>query len=250
MIIDFSDKNILITGATSGIGFTCVSSLLDQGATVIALGRKIEKLSARIKKDNQKLLIYKGDLTDEGFITELFDDLSKKSFKIDGFIHSAGIELILPVSATKIKHYKDIFDINVFTGIEFIRILSSARFCPNDGASYILISSIMGIVGNEGLSAYSATKGALISVVKSISIELARKKIRINSISPGFVETEMFNKSIQNASDQAIQSIKNAHPLGLGKPENIADLCSFLLSEKSSWITGTNIVIDGGYTAR
>jgi len=118
------------------------------------------------------------------------------------------------------------------------------------GGSIIFISSVMGVVGENGKTMYSMTKGALISAVKSLSIELATRKIRINAISPGVVETPMSKNAIYSRNEESLDKIKSLHPLGLGQPEDVANACVFLLSDASKWITGTNMLVDGGYLAK
>jgi NAD(P)-dependent dehydrogenase (short-subunit alcohol dehydrogenase family) len=108
----------------------------------------------------------------------------------------------------------------------------------------------MGVAGENGKTLYSMTKGALIAAVKSMSIELAPRKIRVNCISPGVVETPMSKSAVYSKDEDSLNRTKSLHPLGIGHPEDVANACIFLLSDASKWITGTNLVIDGGYLAR
>jgi NAD(P)-dependent dehydrogenase (short-subunit alcohol dehydrogenase family) len=124
------------------------------------------------------------------------------------------------------------------------------KYLDENGASFVFISSVMGILGQSGKVAYSSSKGALISGAKAMALELAKKKIRVNCILPGVVETEMSNEMFQKLSEESKKSILEMHPLGLGKPEDIANACAFLLSDASGWITGTNLLVDGGYSAK
>jgi NAD(P)-dependent dehydrogenase (short-subunit alcohol dehydrogenase family) len=146
--------------------------------------------------------------------------------------------------------YEKMFSINVISGFELARIISKKKYLDNKGSSFIFISSVMGVVGNSALIGYSATKGALISATKSFALELISKNVRVNSISPGYVKTEMANKLFDKIPKEAREQIINMHPLGLGTPEYIANACVFLLSDASRWITGTNLIVDGGYSAR
>jgi NAD(P)-dependent dehydrogenase (short-subunit alcohol dehydrogenase family) len=136
----------------------------------------------------------------------------------------------------------------VFSAIEFIKRLMKKKY-KSEQQSYVIISSVMGVVGNKGLVSYSASKGAIISMVKSMALELAAKGIRVNCISPGHVkDSEMSINKEMYLSEQANETIKNNHPLGLGSCNDVASLIEFLLSENSKWITGQNIIIDGGYS--
>jgi NAD(P)-dependent dehydrogenase (short-subunit alcohol dehydrogenase family) len=169
--------------------------------------------------------------------------------KVDGFIHSAGIDMTKPVKIMTATDYETLFAINVISGFEVAKILSKNRYLSSNGGSFIYISSVMGILGEPGKVGYSATKGALISGVKSLALELISKKIRVNCLLPGIVETEMVKNLFESLLDDARQAIIKKHPLGLGTPEDIAYCCAFLLSDISRWITGSSITIDGGYSA-
>jgi len=248
-IFSLINKNILITGASSGIGASCCKLLSEQGANIILTGRNSEKLKstlAGLEAGNHTLLEL--DLSENASIENALNPVLSKYQKIDGFIHSAGIELTLPFNNLKLNHYQTIFGINVFSGLEIARILSKSKYIPENGSSYIFISSIRGITGAIGAVAYSASKGALISAVRSVALELATKKIRVNCISPAFVKTNMLMKSFSELPIESVDKIVNSHPLGLGKPADIASACLYLLSEESGWVTGSNLIIDGGFT--
>ena len=106
------------------------------------------------------------------------------------------------------------------------------------------------MVGEMGKTVYSLTKGALIAGAKSLALELAMRNIRVNTISPGVVITPMSQNAVYSQDEESFSRVKNLHPLGLGKPEDVANACIYLLSDASRWVTGTNLVVDGGYTAR
>ncbi len=108
----------------------------------------------------------------------------------------------------------------------------------------------MGMVGESGKTLYSLTKGALISGVRSMALELAPKKIRVNTVSPGVVETPMSSKAVYSQNEESLNRIKDLHPLGLGNSVDVANACIYLLSDAAKWVTGTNLIVDGGYTAR
>jgi NAD(P)-dependent dehydrogenase (short-subunit alcohol dehydrogenase family) len=242
-------RTILITGASSGIGAGCSLLLSRHGADIILVGRDTARLSGVLKElepgDHSVLSIDLADI--EGIETELLPVLEKYK-KIDGFIHSAGIDITLPLANLTNSHYLNIFNINVFSALEISRILSKKKFIPDGGSSFVFISSIMGVTGSSGKTAYSASKGALISACRSMAIELVPKKIRVNCISPAIVQTKLVEDLFSSLSDEAVNSIVKAHPSGLGKPGDIASACLYLISEESHWVTGSNLVIDGGYS--
>lgn len=142
------------------------------------------------------------------------------------------------------------FDINVNSGLLLIKeLVSKKNSLLTEGSSIVMMSSVMGIVGEIGKTAYAMTKGEQLAGVKSLSLELAIKKIRVNAISPGVIVTPMSADSFYSKSEGRLEKIKALHPLGLGKPHDVANACIYLISDASCWVTGTNMIIDGGYTA-
>jgi len=245
------NKNILITGASSGIGRQCALTFSQLGANVILIARNKERLKdtfSKLEKGNH--LIISQDITEYDKLEQIIKYSVEKIGRISGFVHSAGIEMTLPLRSMNSSYYEKIFAINVISGFELAKIISKKKYLDKNGASFVFISSVMGIVGNPALIGYSASKGALISAIKSMALEFISKNIRVNCISPGHVETEMASKLFEKLSEESKKQIIDMHPLGLGKPEDIANACAFLLSDASRWITGTNLIVDGGYSAR
>lgn len=245
-------KHILITGASSGIGRQCAVSCSEMGAVITLVARNRERLQDTLKHlYGYGHIIISKDLLDMNSIEEIVKFAVNKNGKIDGFIHAAGIEKTLPLIMHRPNIFEDIFTINTFSGFEFVRIITQKKYHNPYSCSIIFIASIMGVVGNGGLTGYSSSKGALIAGVKSLAIETSKKNIRINAISPGYISnTIMFNNKKESLSETAIQDIVKAHPLGLGDTEDVANACIFLLSDAAKWITGTNLIIDGGYSAK
>ena len=117
------------------------------------------------------------------------------------------------------------------------------------GSSIVYLSSVMGIVGQSGQTAYSASKGALVTLAKSLTLELSRENIRVNCVAPAVVNTEMSEKMFQSLTPEQVKQIESMHPLGIGTPRDVANAIAFLLADTGRWITGTTLVVDGGYTA-
>jgi NAD(P)-dependent dehydrogenase (short-subunit alcohol dehydrogenase family) len=189
------------------------------------------------------------DLTDFGRLESLVSAIVKETGKIDGLIHCAGMEITLPLNMINARSYDEIFSINLYSALELIKVIIGNKYY-SPGASIVLISSITSIIGNTCLSLYSATKGAVVSAVRSLAIELAGKNIRINTVSPGMVKSEMFDNLYDRISPEQIDKIISEYPLGIGSPEDVANACIYLLSDASRWVTGTNLIVDGGFTAR
>lgn len=252
MFNPFSLKNkiVLITGASSGIGKQCAISCSKMGARIILVARNEDRLKsvmAELEGDNH--LYFSIDITEYDKIADIVKKAVEKVGKIDGFIHSAGIEITKPLKVMKSYDYERLFSINVIAGFEFAKIITK-RKNSNEGASLVFIASIMGVVANSALVGYCSSKGALISGIRALALEYASKKIRYNCVSPGYIETAMMVNVGKNLEENELVNIKREFPLGLGKPEGVANACVYLLSEASNWVTGTNLIIDGGYSAR
>lgn len=244
------NKNILITGASSGIGRQCAITFSQLGANVILIARNKERLKETYNKlDKGNHLIISQDITEYNKLEEVVNTAVDKIGKISGFVHSAGIEMTLPLRSMQPSYYEKMFSVNVIAGFELAKIISKKKYLYKNGASFVFISSVMGILGQLGKIGYCSSKGSLISGVKAMALELASKKIRVNCILPGVVETEMSNEMFQKLSEESKKNIVDMHPLGLGKPEDIAYACVYLLSDSARWVTGTNLIIDGGYSA-
>ncbi|MDL1984279.1 MAG: SDR family oxidoreductase [Deltaproteobacteria bacterium] len=240
---DLTGKTILVTGASSGIGRQTCISIANMGGKIIASGRNEERLKETITmlpEDKHKM--FKADLTKTSEIEEMVNDLDK----INGVVHCAGIVKLLPMKFYTKEYLREVNEINYEVPVLLTKTLHKKRKILNN-SSIIFISSIMSQVGKIGQGLYAGTKGALVAITKVIALELAAKNIRVNCISPGLVKTPLidlitFKKEIE-------ENIK-LHPLGLGDPEDVANACVYLLSDASRWITGTNLIIDGGYCAQ
>ena len=129
-------------------------------------------------------------------------------------------------------------------------VLTKPAHMAEEGGSLVFITSVMATVGESGKSLYALTKGAVLAAAKSLAIELAPKNIRVNCVSPGVVVSPMSQKSFYSQGEETLNHIKSLHPLGLGTPEDVAAACVYLLSDAARWVTGSNLVVDGGYSAR
>lgn len=248
MKLNFTNKKYVITGVTSGIGKEVCTQLLSEGAIVLGIGRSGEKIeNLRSNYGLNKLQFIQLDLSNIEDIENALLIKLEELGPFDGLLLCAGREETLPLSSYKPNKIKSLFEINIFSNIEMIRIFSKKKFSKRD-ASIVLISSVMSILGQPGKVGYCSSKSATLGLVKSSALELAKKKIRINAISPGVVLTPMTKALFNQLSSENIGSIENMHPLGLGDVSQIYPLVMFLLSDKSTWITGQNYIIDGGYS--
>ncbi|MDN3695226.1 SDR family oxidoreductase [Chryseobacterium tructae] len=245
------DKIILITGASSGIGRSCSVECSKSGANLILIARNEEELQKTVSmlaQDTQVETII-ADIAQCENLEELIAEKVSVLGKVSGFIHCAGVEKTLPLKKHTPQLYHDIFAVNVIAGFEIAKILSLKKY-KTETASFVFISSVAGMVGEIGKAAYSSSKGAVISGARSMAMELSRSNIRVNSISPAMVNTPILEKMFENIGEAAAEEILKKHPLGIGKPEDVANACIFLLSDAARWITGSNLVVDGGYSAQ
>jgi NAD(P)-dependent dehydrogenase (short-subunit alcohol dehydrogenase family) len=240
------NKKVLITGATSGIGFALSEFLLNNNCDIIAVGRDDSKIAHLREKFSESFKFVSLDLNDFGLYGKIFEDAFDGK-KFDGFVHCAGIEETLPLAMYNPENVLKIFNINVFSGIELLRFFSKKKY-SNDGSSAVFISSVMGELGQPGKVGYCSTKSAVLGIVKSSALELAKRKFRVNAISPGVVNTPMTQKLFSQIEDENIEKIKQMHPLDIGEVQDVIPMIAFLLSDNSKWITGQNIKIDGGYS--
>ena len=246
------DRVILITGATSGVGRGIALACAEAGATVAAIGRnskKLESLFAQLKEISDKPHCCESfDVTDFEKIPDVVAKIVAKSGKIGGFVHSAGVAKTIPVRMMNADIYHELFDVNIVAGYEFVKELSNRKNVA-ENASYLFISSISAIKGEAGLLAYSSSKGALLSGIKSLAAELSSKHIRVNALIPAhMVDTEMGSATLQFLPPDAVERLKQKHLLGFGKVTNIIGPAVFLLSPAAKWITGSALVVDGGYS--
>ena len=242
-------KTILVTGASSGIGRQVASDVSNAGGKAVLLGRDIYRLKETMSfMSGEGHAVCSVDLNDlkclKGFVRRLVDE----NGAFDGFVHSAGVEKTVPLKYTGINDFEEIYRVNCLSSLEIVKQLNSGLGF-REGGSVVLISSISALIGRKGLSAYSASKGALISASRVLALELAKKRIRVNTISPGTILTPMMLDALNEMPPEAREQRLSGFPLGLGDVSDVSNACVFLLSEASRWITGHNLVIDGGYTS-
>jgi len=248
---DLSGRTILITGASSGIGRQCAMTCAAMGANLLLLGRDKVRMheTTELLTGSAKVTTFLFDLTNEDEMTEFVAGVTREERQITGVIHSAGLGNTLPFKSASLKKQALIFNTNVGAPLELTRLLLKKKVLGST-ASIVFISSVMGTVGEAGKTLYGMSKGAIVAAVKSLAIEYAPKKIRFNVVSPGVVETPMSERAIYRQQEVALTKITALHPLGLGQAGDIANACVYLLSDAAKWVTGSQLMVDGGYTAR
>lgn len=245
-------KNVVVTGASSGIGRTTAVFLSELGAKVVLVGRReaeLQKTKSLLKGNGHVIEVF--DLNNFENISVWMKQLAEKVGPLSGLIHSAGMLLVRPIRFFRYEELEQLFSINVYAAIFLTKAFRQKGVAVNESSSIVLLSSVAGILGDSGLSVYAASKGALISFVKAMAVELAKENIRINCVAPAMVKTEMVEKAStllsQAQKENQFTSCKSV--LGQGLPSDVSNAIVFLLSNNSRWITGTTLVVDGGYTA-
>ncbi|MFI2611773.1 SDR family NAD(P)-dependent oxidoreductase [Kitasatospora sp. NPDC018619] len=241
-----SDTTVLVTGGTSGMGFATARHLLAGGARVVVTGRDDDRLArAAARLDaGDRLLTVRADASVPADLARLADTVRERHGRLDGVFANAGVAVFQPVGEVTEADFTRLVDTNLkgvfFTVQHTLPLLDAAG-----GGSVVLNASWTPHRGLPGAAVYAATKAAVLSLARTLGSELAGRGIRVNSVSPGFIVTEMFHEVIPDPADH--EPIRGHVPLRrLGTAEDVAETVAFLLSDRSSYITGQDVVIDGG----
>lgn len=244
-----SGKHILVTGASSGIGREVSIWLSKQGAIVTLAARDVSRLESTLEKmEGVGHTLEVIDFLAGADIPQWLKSVAKVSSPFDGLVHAAGVQMPMPIRATSIDHWEKLMSTNVTSGFSLIKAFRQKGVC-NPNSSIVLISSVMAKAGEPALLGYCASKGAIEAMVRAAAVELAREGIRVNAIAPGVVQTELVDTLESLVGSDSMKAIEQRHPLGFGKPQDVAYAAHYLLSPAASWVTGTTLVVDGGYLA-
>lgn len=249
--LDLTNRVILVTGASSGIGRDTAVLLSELGARLILLSRSAENLEqTRSQLTGAGHIIAQFDLAEGNAIPALLKELSTQMGPLHGIVHSAGIHSIRLIRSLDLTQIEEMMQINLSSAMMLVKGFRQ-KGVAGKGGSVVLLSSAAAVVGQAGLSLYSASKAALIGFARGAAVELVSDGLRVNCIAPGWVETPMTMKARESMlTDEEVRVIEKAHPLGFGHPRDVAYAAAFLLANTGRWITGTTLVVDGGFSAK
>ncbi|WP_440938935.1 3-oxoacyl-[acyl-carrier-protein] reductase [Candidatus Pelagibacter sp.] len=239
---DLKENNIIVTGATGGIGNSIIKKLYDSGANILATGTKNEKLE-ELKKKFTNIKVLKFDISQTDNIENFIEDATKQlGDKLDCVVNNAGITQDNLAIRMSIEEWTKVININL-TSTFLISKFAIKKMLKNKKGKIINITSVVGHTGNLGQTNYTASKAGIVAMSKSLAIEYAKKNINVNCISPGFIKTAMTDKIDEKFKDVIISKIPSAR---LGEPEDVANAVIFLASSHSDYINGETLHVNGG----
>lgn len=241
-------RTVLVTGASSGIGRATAVAISRLGARVVLGGRRAEALEAtRAALEGEGHVVSPFDLSDTDAIPAWVKRASADAgAPLAGLVHSAGVSRSTPIRVVNRANIDDILAPNLYATLALLRGVS-AKGVAADSCSVVIMSSVAGVAGTPGLVTYSASKGAIHALVRSAAQELGGKRIRVNCVAPGYVETPMLDGA-RDSLPGDFQRLADRHFLGFARAEEIAVAIAYLLSDAARVVTGTSLVIDGGYS--
>lgn len=244
--MDLTGKRILVTGASGGIGRETAIRISQLGGQLVLMDVFPEKMEAVLQNLPGKGRSYPVNFLNIDSIEDVVRQIWEENGTLDGFVHCAGIAPMRPFKMTKYEDILRTMQINYFSFVEIVRcIMQKKRFA--DGGSIVAMSSTGSIHGKPTKTAYSASKAAIDATIRCMVCDFQKRKIRINSVMPSWVNTEMYRQFLRDYPDSKdIREIEERQYMGVSEPEEVANVIAFLLSDATKTITGTSILMDGG----
>ena len=248
--MDMTGRCVVVTGASSGLGAETSVLLSQLGARVILVARNRERLAQTaelLQGDGHGIEPF--DLTKGDEVAAWMKGLVPKYGLLDGVVHFAGALKMQPNRDWNTRDCEQQMTINLTACFALAKAFRQ-KGVHTQGGTIVFISSVAGLVGEIGLSVYSASKAGVVGLTRSLALELVRDGVRVNAVAPGFVHTKMVDDVLDRLPPAYLDGQRAKHPLGIGKPRDVAYAVVFLMAETGRWITGATLVVDGGYTAQ
>lgn len=243
---NFSGKNYVVTGASSGIGRQIAAELAESGANVLAVARREQPLQALAETYKDRLMPGVADVSDIVRVEEAVGEFTRRYGKIHGCVYAAAFNAITSLKGFDESQARNIMEISFWSAVSVMRLLTKRKYA-NLGSSYVFLSSTNAYIAPRGMFAYSGAKAAIQVAMRSIAKEIADRSHRVNTISPGWIKNTEMTEGMKDLMCK--ETISQGYLLGLGEVEDVSGIALFLLSNRSKWITGTDVVVDGGYLA-
>lgn len=243
---DFSSKNFIVIGASSGMGRQIAEDLAEAGAHVLAVARREDLLRKLQEKYPEHISIALVDMMVTHPLDGVLAPFVAEFGKLHGAVYTAGVEGLTPLRVFSEDQARIIMETSFWGAIKAMQLINQRKFSV-DGCSSVLFSSISAYTGASSMFAYSAAKAAVQAAVRSIAKEICRSGKRINSVSPGWVNSEMTDREQNQLGEEALAALKKRHLLGFGEPADVSGFVLFLLSDRARWMTGNDFLVDGGY---
>lgn len=243
-------QHYLVTGAASGIGRATASLFAALGARITAIDQNeasLAHLVDHLPNGPHASRVY--DLAETDGIDDLVREIVSANGLLQGMVHAAGTQAVMPARDIKPEIWRRILAVNTEAALALARNMSRKRVCQGGGA-VVFISSVMALAGSAGSVAYSMSKSALHGLARSLALELAPMGVRVNCVAPGFVRTPMLERLESTWDIAQRDAVEALHPLGFGEAEDIANAAAFLVAATGRWVTGSVLVVDGGYLAK
>jgi NAD(P)-dependent dehydrogenase (short-subunit alcohol dehydrogenase family) len=248
--MDLTGATVLVTGASSGIGRDTAVLLSSLHARLVLTGRNRDRLQETLASlEGQGHRVAPFDFNRPEEIGDWLKSLTADAGPLNGLVHAAGVESISPIRFVRQQDVEEVVRVNLLSSIMLVRAFTQ-KSCHAVPGSIVFLSSIRGTHGAPSMSVYGATKAALIGLAKSLAVELAPRRIRVNCVAAGCVQTEMLARFRDSFSDEQFRALEQAHPLGFGTARDVAHAVAFLLADTGRWVTGSTMAVDGGYSAQ
>lgn len=247
--LDMSGKTVLITGASSGIGRATAILQAQLGAKIILTGRNESALQETLSGlHGQDHIVSPFDISDIDNLSDWVKSLTSTHGQIDGFAHCAGIQITKSIRLFDLEFFNQIMQTNLASALAITKGFRHKRN-PEKQGSIVFVSSLAGFGSLPGNIVYGASKAGLLSATKGLALELLSDNIRVNCVAPALIETKMAQNTRDSMTENQYQRMLDKHPMGVGKPEDVAYVIAFLLSDSAKWINAITVPIDGGCSA-